>query len=148
MSNFDAAVLMAFDMHRQVPTFSPASVAAFLRETIIALPGMNLEETVVVRKLVEKARNADILEELRAEVRGLVDAPQGRSLVLGLIGHVQAVPRIDDGRFRDFVGVNPDTEVSLPDWSVWVFRELQAARAIAEASSAKRRTPRTRTARK
>ena len=148
MSTFDAAVLMAFDMHRQVPTFSPASVAAFLRETIIALPGMNLEETVVVRKLVEKARNADILEELREEIRRLVDAPEGRSLVLGLIGHVQAVPRIDDGRFRDFVGVNPDTMVSLPDWSVWVFRELQAARAIAEASSAKQRTPRKRTARK
>ena len=38
MSKVDAVVLMAFDMHRQVPTFSPASAAAFLRETVSTLP--------------------------------------------------------------------------------------------------------------
>ena len=38
MSSSAAATLMAFDMHRQVPTLSPASVAAFLREAVIALP--------------------------------------------------------------------------------------------------------------
>ena len=44
MSASDAAALMAFDMHRQIPTFSPASVAAFLRETVIALPTVGPEE--------------------------------------------------------------------------------------------------------
>ena len=31
-----AAALMAFDLHQQVPTFSPASVTAFLQEAVFA----------------------------------------------------------------------------------------------------------------
>ena len=146
MLTFDAAMLMAFDMHRNIPTFSPASVAAFLRETVIALPTMDQDEKVAIRELVEKARDTSILEELRTEVGKLVAAPAGRSSILGLIGHSEAVPRIDDGTFRDFVGVKPDTMLTLPDWSVWIFRELQATRAIAEASAPKRRTARKRRA--
>ena len=148
MPSFEAAVLMALDMHRQIPTFSPASVAAFLRESVIALPTMDQEQKVLIRELVEKARDASILEELRTEAGKLVAAPVGRSSILCLIGHSEAVPRIDDGTFQDFVGVKPDTMLTLPDWSVWIFRELQAARAIAEASAPKRRTSRKRTARK
>ena len=34
---------MAFDMHGQISTFSPASVAAFLRETVTALPTIDQE---------------------------------------------------------------------------------------------------------
>lgn len=146
MSTFDASVLMAFDIHRHIPTFSPASVAAFLRETVIVLPTVDQEEKVPIRELVGKTRDASILEELRTEAGKLVAAPVGRSSILGLIGHSDAVPRIDDGMFRDFVGVKPDTMLTLPDWSVWIFRELQATRAIAEASAPKRRTARKRTA--
>ena len=148
MRSFEATALMALDMHRNIPTFSPASVAAFLREAVIALPTMDQDERVAIRELVEKARDASILEELRTEAGNLVGAPVGRSSILGLIGHSEAVPQIDDGMFRDFVGVKPDTSLTLPDWAVWIFRELQAARAIAEASAPKRRTPRKRTARK
>ena len=148
MTSFEAAALMAFDMHRHISTFSPASVAAFLRETVIALPSMNQDERVAIRELVEKARDASILEELRMEAGNLVAAPVGRSSILGLIGHSEDVPQIDDGRFRDFVGVKPDTALTLPDWSVWIFREFQAARAVAEAATPKRRTSRKRTPRK
>ena len=146
MLTFDAAMLMAFDMHRTISTFSPASVAAFLREAVIALPTMDQDERVAIRELVEKARDTSILEELRTEVGKLVAVPAGRSSILGLIGHSEAVPRIDDGTFRDFVGVKPDTMLTLPDWSVWIFRELQATRAIAEASAPKQRTARKRRA--
>ncbi len=51
MTSFDAAVLMALDMHRQIPTFSPASVAAFLRESVITLPTIDLEKKVPIREL-------------------------------------------------------------------------------------------------
>ena len=140
LSTFDAAMLMAFDMHRHIPTFSPPSVSAFLKETVIALPTMDQDERVAIRELVEKARNSSILEELRTEAGKLVVAPVGRSSVLGLIGHWEALPQIEDGTFRDLVGVKPDTPLTLPDWSVWIFREFQAARAIAEASAPKHRT--------
>ena len=148
MLPLEAAVLMAFDMHRHIPTFSPASVAAFLRETVIGLPTIDQEQSVAIRELVEKTRDADVLAELRTETGKLVAAPVGRSSILGLIGHREAVPGIDDRKFRDLVGVKPDTMLTLPDWSLWIFRELQAARAIAEASAPKRRTKRKRTPRK
>lgn len=148
MSTFDAATLMAFDMHRQIPTFSPASVAAFLRETIIALPSVDHEERASIREMVEKTHGAEVLVALRAEAGKLLAAPMGRSSILALIGHPDAVPQIDDRRFRELVGVKPDTALTLPDWSVWIFRELQAARAIAEASAPKRRAAKKRTSRK
>ena len=148
MSAFEAAVLMAFDMHRHIPTFSPASVAAFLRETVIGLPTIDEEQTFPIRELVEKTRDAGILDELRTETGKLVTAPAGRSSILGLIGHPAVAPRIDDHEFRHLVGVKPDTMLTLPDWSVWIFRELQAARAITEASASKPRTSRKRTPRK
>lgn len=148
MSSFDAAVLMAFDVHRQIPTFSPASVAAFLWESVNALPMMDQGKKVPIRELLQETRDADVLDELRTEANKLVAAPSGRGSILGLIGHPEVEPRIEDHAFQAFVGVKPDTMLTLPDWSVWIFRELQAARATTEASTPKRRTPRRRTPRK
>ena len=134
MSTPDAAVLMAFDMYRCIPTFSPSSVTAFLRETVVALPTMDQGKEIAVRTLVEMTRDAGVLDELRTEARKLVAAPEGRGSILGLIGHPEALPRSDDRRFQDLVGVKADAMLTLPDWSVWMLRELQAARAIAESS--------------
>ena len=148
MATFDAAVLMAFDMYRHIPTFSPASVAALLRETVIALPTIDQEQKISIWELVEMTRETGSLAELRREAGKLVTAPAGRGSILGLIGHPDAALQIDKRRFRDLVGVKPNTMLTLPDWSVWMFREFQAARAIAEASTPKRRTSRKRTPRK
>ena len=148
MTSFDAAALMAFDMHLQIPTFSPASVAAFLRETVVALPALDPDATASIRELIEKARDADVLSPLRTEAANLVSAPTGRCSVLAMIGHPDGMHQLDDRGFRDRIGVTPDTELTLPDWSVWIFRELQAARAVADASVPKRRTARKRATRK
>ena len=150
MTSFNAAVLMAFDMHQQIPTFSPASVAAFLRETVVvALPTLDRKETVSIRELIEKTCDADVLSPLRTEAGNLVSAPTaGRCSILAVIGHSHALHQLDDQGFRDCIGITPDSEVTLPDWSVWIFRELQAARAIAEASTPKRTTVRKRAPRK
>ena len=148
LSPADAAVLMAFDMHQQIPTFSPASVAAFLRETVVSLPTLDPEETSSIRELLEKTHVTNVLSQLRTEAAKLVSAPAGRCSVLAMIGHSDAIPQLDDPGFRDRIGVKPDTALTLPDWSVWIFRELQAARAVAEASTPKRRAPRKRTPRK
>lgn len=142
MSSSVAATLMAFDMHRQVPTLSPASVAAFLREAVIALPTIDSARKTSIRTLVEETGDADDLVDLRMEAGKSVAVPAGRGPLLALIGHRDVLPRIDDRKFRDLVGVEPDTALTLPDWSVWMFRELQAVRAATEASVPKRRTPR------
>ena len=148
MAPCDAATLMAFDMHRQIPTFSPASVAAFLREAVIALPTIDHHESTPIRELVAKAHDADVLAELRTEAGRLVAAPTRRGSILGLIGYPDAMPQIDARGFRDLVGIKSDTSLTLPDWSVWIFRELQAARAVAGGPTPKRRTTRKRTPQK
>ena len=106
------------------------------------------EEKTPIRDLVEKTHSAEVLAALRTEAGKLVTAPMGRGSILALIGHPDAMSQIDEQRFRDLVGVEPDTALALPEWSVWMFRELQAARATMEASAPKRRTSRKRTPRK
>ena len=138
----EAAALMAFDMHRSVPTFSPSGVAAFLREATVGLPTIDQEQKCAIQELVKKTRDADILAEFRREAAELVSAPVGRSSVLALVGHPSVAAHMEDREFRDRVGVEPDTTLTLPEWSVWLFRDLQAARAIVEASVPKRGTSR------
>ena len=139
MLPLEAAVLMAFDMHQCVPTFSPSGVAAFLRETTIRLPTIDQEQKRGIRELVEGTRDASILADFRGAAGELVSAPAGRGSILGLVGHPDVAVQMDDRQFRDRVGVEPETELTLPEWSVWTFRELQAARAIVEASAPRRR---------
>ena len=148
MTPYEASVLMAFDMHRQIPTFSPASIAAFLREAVIALPSIEQERKAPILELFEQTRDADVLSEFRTESGKLVGAPSGRGSILGVIGYSDAMRGINKSEFRELVGVNADTPLTLPDWSVWIFRELQAARAVAEASGTKRQSSRKRTPRK
>ena len=148
MPTLVAATLMAFDMHRQVPTFSPASVAAFLQETVVSLPTIDPEQKAPVRELVERTHSAEVLVGLRTEARALVAPPVGRGSILALIGHLDAVPQFDAPRFRALVGVKPDTALTLPDWSVWMFREFQAARAVTQTSAPRRRTSKKRSTRK
>ncbi len=47
-----AAALMALDLHRQVPTFSPASVSAFLYEAVLAIPLAGPKRSYPIRDLV------------------------------------------------------------------------------------------------
>ena len=71
---------MAFDMHQQIPTFSPASVAAFLRETVVSLPTLNQDDTSSIGELVKKTRDSDVLSQLRTEAANLVSCPGGALL--------------------------------------------------------------------
>ena len=148
LSPTDAVVLMAFDIHQQIPTFSPASVAAFLRETVASLQTLDPAETFSIRELVENAQDADVLSQFRTDAAKLVRTPEGRCSVLAIIGYSDGITQLDGAGFRDRIGVKPDMALTLPDWSVWIFRELQAARAVVEASTPKRRTSKKRTSRK
>jgi GTPase-associated system helical domain len=135
-----AAALMAFDLHQQVPIFSPASVAAFLREAILTLPTVD-QQTRPIRELLEEVCNAKSLTVLREVAADLVAPPAGRGPVLALIGHRRSGPALDERTFRDLVGVDGKTQLTASAWAVWIFRELQAARATNEGLGAKRRAP-------
>lgn len=140
LSGPSAAALMAFDLHKQVPAYSPASVAAFLFEAVATLPGNGDERAYALSDLVDEARTEDHLRKLREEASELVGAPEGRGPVIALIAHPRASERGMD--FRAMTGVPEDTKLTLADWATWVFRELQAARATESSGGKARRRPR------
>lgn len=133
-----AAALMAFDLHEQVPTFSPASVAAFLHETVLSLPSLEPAEGRPIRDLLNEAIESHELTPLREAAMQLFPKPGGRGPILGLVGHWAGRPPLDDGKFHAQVGVPAATPLTVPQWATWLFRELQAARAAQEGTEAKK----------
>ncbi len=66
---FEASALMALDLHEQVPTYSPASVSAFLQNTIRCLPAEKEEQGKGERdvaSLVHDARTTAFMQPFRA----------------------------------------------------------------------------------
>lgn len=134
-----AAALMGFDLHQQVPSFSPASVAAFLFEAVEGLPGIEAEKRYTIRSLVAEAQSALAAVPLREAAGKLTAAPQGRGPVLALIGHADLNAGVTEDDFRRLTGLRATAELTLPAWAVWLFRELQAARAVTDGGAPKRR---------
>ncbi|MEV7907486.1 GTPase-associated system all-helical protein GASH [Streptomyces anulatus] len=124
-----AATLMAFDLHYQVPTSSPASVVAFLSETVMSLPLVEKEQTHAILDLVEVAQTDAALDKGRAAGALITAAPEGRGPLIALIAHRDRPASRDRSEFRRLTGVPHDARLTLPEWACWVFRELQASRA-------------------
>lgn len=129
MSAFVAAALMAFDLYQQVPTYSPASVSAFLNETIQLLPQAAQTESSALLTLVMEAREATQLAPLRETAAKLMPVAVGRGPLLSLIGHANDPVALDGPALRRLCGVDAEVALSPQAWGTWLFRELQAVRA-------------------
>jgi hypothetical protein len=132
MPAFQAAALMALDLHKQVPTFSPASVSAFLNEAIRCLPvepegeGGGRHD---VASLVREAKTAAFMQPFRALAAQYAPAPVGRGPLLALIGHNQDSAATEVATLSSLVGLDASSTMSPGEWGTFLFRELQAARA-------------------
>ncbi|WP_371434878.1 GTPase-associated system all-helical protein GASH [Polaromonas sp.] len=132
MPVFQASALMALDLHEQVPTFSPASVSAFLKEAIRCLPaepGSEDNGQRDVAALVRDAKTAAFMQPFRTVAAQYVPAPIGRGPLLSLIGHGQDPAAIEAASLRTLGGVDGSATMTAAEWGVFLFRELQAARA-------------------
>lgn len=138
MPPFVSAALMAFDLHQQIPSFSPASVAAFLYETVLSLPLIEPQEKKPIRELLEEAQKAGELAPLRDAAARLIPEAEGRGPIIGILGKGIG-GSLNDERFRDLVGISAESTLSAPEWATWVFRELQAARASREVNVVKKK---------
>lgn len=129
---FEASALMALDLHEQVPTYSPASVSAFLREAIRCLPADRDDQGGGKRdftSLVRDARTTAFMQPLRALAAQYAPAPVGRGPLLSLIGHPGDSGAIEATTLRALVGVADSTKMTPYEWGTYLFRELQSARA-------------------
>jgi hypothetical protein len=134
-----AAALMALDLFDAVPLFSPASVAAFLSETVMRLDGTAMDEKRPMRDLIAEAQDHEELAALRDAAAKLAVAPEGRGPLLALIGHASQAGARDAEEFQRLTGVPSDAELGAAGWALWLFRELQASQAATDAAAAKRR---------
>lgn len=137
---FEASALMALDLHEQVPTYSPASVSAFLKEAIRSLTAENDGERSAKRDvgaLVGEARVTAFMQPFRVLAAQYAPAPVGRGALLSLIGHPLEQSALEGTSLRAFCGVDASTQMTPSEWGTHLFRELQAARAT-NSSAAKR----------
>lgn len=135
---FEASALMALDLHEQVPTYSPASVSAFLRETIRCLPAEKDDQSNGKRdvaSLVRDARTTAFMQPFRALAAQYAPAPVGRGPLLSLIGHPQDSGAAEATTLLALSGVDASTKMTPSDWGTHLFRELQTARATSDSST-------------
>lgn len=129
---YEAAALMALDLHEQVPTYSPASVSSFLKETIRCLPVDPVAAESgkqEVAALVQDARTTAFMQPFRNLAAQYVQAAEGRGPLLSVIGHPQNPGTIDAGQLRALVGIDATAKMTPAEWGTYLFRELQSARA-------------------
>lgn len=129
---FEAAALMALDLHEQVPTYSPASVSAFLKEAIRCLPvdpGGADGGKQEIAQLVSDARTTEFMLPFRNLAAQYVQAAAGRGPLLSVIGHPQSPTTIDAATLRALAGLDASTKITPAEWGTYLFRELQSARA-------------------
>ncbi|HDS1724667.1 hypothetical protein NPS53_10435 [Pseudomonas putida] len=132
---FEASALMALDLHEQVPTYSPASVSAFLREAIRCLPAIDDEQNNGERdvaSLVDEARTTEFMQPFRLLAAKYTLEPVGRGTLLALIGHLRSSGAIDATTLRTLGGVDASTRMTPSEWGTHLFRELQSARATSQ----------------
>lgn len=134
-----ASAQMAFDLHLQVPTFSPASVSAFLYEAVLLLPSIGQDRTFAIYELVSEAQSHESLVALRGSGSNLIAPPSGRGPVMALIAHPDFLNARVESEFQRLTGIPADAQLTLPQWATWIFRELQAARAATDGVKPARR---------
>lgn len=135
---FEASALMALDLHEQVPTYSPASVSAFLREAIRCLPVEKVQQGNGERdiaSLVRDARTTAFMQPFRTLAAQYAPAPVGRGQLLSLIGHPQDSGAVEAAPLRALGGMDASTKMTPSDWGTYLFRELQTARATSDSAT-------------
>lgn len=128
MASFTAASMMALDLFNQVPTFSPASVSAFLSEAILQLPEASSWKGISVPVVVERLLADPLCQPLHEVAKQLAPLSEGRVPLLAILAHSSA-DAVAKTAFREASGLDEHVTMSPNAWGTHLFRELQAARA-------------------
>ena len=122
-----ASTVMAFDLFKMIPIHSPASVSAFLFESISLITNSQKEKNIGLGQRIKDVKQSEYIEPLRKYIDQICKDFDGRGPLLKLLG---SNINPDDQQFRGLTGLTPDTQLSNAEWASWVFNELQAIRAV------------------
>ncbi|MGB2786267.1 GTPase-associated system all-helical protein GASH [Psychrobacter sp.] len=125
-----AATVMAFDLFSQVPTCSPASVTAFLNEIVSSLSVDTITESIELADLISEVQSSEYTNSFCMYLDDIFSDFQGEGLLLPLLKHNSRTSKPNQEGFNNLKGLGSNTEKSISDWASWIFRELQATRAV------------------
>ncbi len=129
-----AAVLMAFDLYKQLPCFSPASVTAFLAEAVQKLSDIDSQKTYSVTEFIN-AINKDVkLVSVRSSIVELLPEYDSRGLVVALLNKKHDSLLFDEEAIKYRLGVEADTDLKASDWARWILGDLMVLRAVSACS--------------
>lgn len=121
---------MAHDLAQLVPALAPASVTYVLGETVAAL---SLTDGLLERQPIEHLLSALVAEG--AEVGRLFSdetSKRARMPLLDLAAEAARGSVISPGDVRSRTGVDPALKLTLQEFAMWIFRDLQARRLVEE----------------
>lgn len=136
MSSNIAAIVMAFDIFKQVPTCSPASVTAFLYETVSSLPVDESTRSLKLIDLIAEVKGTDCTNSFCKYLDDLFTESEGKGLLLPLLRYSSRSSTPNQEGFNNLKGLESHTEKTNSEWASWIFRELQATRAILQEADA------------
>lgn len=125
-----AAVGMAYDLSMLVPPTAPTSVTYVLGEAVAALSQYDGKS--------EPSSVESLLESLRASgtnLRGIlpdIKMSTGRVPLFDIVAKTIGGNRREPGEVRSRTGIESGLELSLPHFSMWMFRDIQARRLVEE----------------
>jgi len=125
-----AAIVMAFDIFNQVPTCSPASVTAFLYESVLSISPDEVAGKIELAELIKEIQQSEYTIPFSHYLDDILAKDQGHGLLLSLLKYNSRSSSPNAEGFRNLTGLESDTQLSNSDWASWVFRELQATRAV------------------
>ena len=125
-----AAVTMAHDLSMLVPAMAPTSVTYVLGEAVAAILQYDSKpEQWSVETLLDALRtnNTDLREIIPDTT-----TTNGRVPLFELVAKAIGGNRVAREGVSGRTGIDPGLEISLPDFSMWMFRDIQARRLVEE----------------
>ena len=125
-----AAVAMAHDLSVLVPAMAPTSVTYVLGEAVAAISQYDSKlEPWSVETLLDALRtdNSDLREVIPD-----ITTSNGRVPLFELVVKTIAGKQVAREDVSGRTGIDPGLEISLPDFSMWMFRDIQARRLVEE----------------
>ena len=124
-----AAVAMAHDLSTLVRALAPASVTYVLGEAVAAISRDDSNEPWSVETLLDALRTSDL--NLREAIPDTTTT-NGRVPLFALVAKAIGGNRVGREDVSGRTGIDPGLKLSLPDFSMWMFRDIQARRLTEE----------------
>lgn len=124
---------MAIDLANHVPPEYPASVESFLREAVGAVVGKDADQNAPALFVRLVAALSTLENVALKQTIGKQHLPIGRSLIFQTVTKNCIKGTATEYRPFDELGLPAEMALPLSEFAIWLFREIQAMKALAQA---------------